>query len=131
MLAALSFTAPWILAGLLILPAIWWLLRVTPPAPQRVQFPPLRLLRGLTASEETPARTPWWLLLLRIMVAALIVIALAGPILGAAPATSGSGPLTLFVDNSWTAAAAWGDRQSAISDALTSAGRTGRAVAIV
>ena len=121
MLSALSFTAPWILAGLLILPAIWWLLRVTPPAPQRVPFPPLRLLRGLTASEETPARTPWWLLLLRMIVAALIVVALAQPILGAAPASPGSGPLVLFVDNGWTAAHAWADRSAAISDALTGA----------
>src|SRR6185295_6603799 len=107
MLAGLSFTTPWILAGLVILPAIWWLLRVTPPAPRRVPFPPLRLLRGLTASEETPARTPWWLLLLRIFVAALIIVALAEPILGAAPVTRNSGPLVLFVDNGWTAAHAW------------------------
>ena len=34
---------PWILAALIALPAIWWLLRVTPPAPRRVVFPPLRL----------------------------------------------------------------------------------------
>src|SRR5213082_499785 len=86
MFTGLNFTAPWILAGLAVLPAIWWLLRVTPPAPRRVSFPPLRLLRGLTATEETPARTPWWLLLLRMIVAALIIVALAEPILGAAPA---------------------------------------------
>jgi hypothetical protein len=131
MLAGLSFTAPWILAGLLVLPAIWWLLRVTPPAPQRVPFPPLRLLRGLIASEETPARTPWWLLLLRLIVAALIIVALAEPILGAAPASPGSGPLVLFVDNGWTAAHAWADRSAAMSDALTSASRSGRPVALV
>src|SRR5690242_18896142 len=128
MLAGLSFTTPWILAGLILLPAIWWLLRVTPPAPHRVPFPPLRLLRGLTASEETPARTPWWLLLLRMIVAGLIVVALAEPILGVPPAAQGTGPLVLFVDNGWTAAHAWADRQAAISDALTAAAR---AVAIV
>jgi hypothetical protein len=37
-LSGLSFGAPWILAGLAILPAIYWLLRVTPPAPRRVYF---------------------------------------------------------------------------------------------
>ncbi|HSC18517.1 MAG TPA: DUF4159 domain-containing protein [Rhizomicrobium sp.] len=131
MLAGLSFTTPWLLAGLILLPAIWWLLRVTPPAPHRIPFPPLRLLRGLTASEETPARTPWWLLLLRMLVAALIVVALAEPILGAPPAAQGSGPLVLFVDNGWTAAHAWADRQAAISDALTAAARAGGAVAII
>ncbi len=131
MFAGLSFTTPWVLAGLMVLPAIWWLLRVTPPAPQRVLFPPLRLLRGLTASEETPARTPWWLLLLRMIVAALIVVALADPILGAAPPWRGSGPLILFVDNGWPAAHAWTDRETAISDALGNAARAVRPVAIV
>jgi hypothetical protein len=131
MFAGLSFAAPWILAALIVLPAIWWLLRVTPPAPQRVPFPPVRLLRGLIATEETPARTPWWLLLLRMIVAALIVVALAEPILGAAPASRGSGPLVLFVDNGWTAAHSWASREAAISDALTGASRSGRPVAIV
>jgi uncharacterized protein DUF4159/aerotolerance regulator-like protein len=131
MFAGLSFTAPWILAGLIVLPAIWWFLRVTPPAPQRVPFPPIRLLRGLTVTEEAPARMPWWLLLLRIVVAAIIIVALADPIFGAAPASRGSGPLILFVDNGWTAAHAWSDREAAMSDALTSAARSGRPVAIV
>ena len=52
---SLSFGAPWVLAGLAVLPVIFWLLRVTPPAPTRVVFPPLRLLLGLPAKEETPA----------------------------------------------------------------------------
>jgi len=42
---------------------IWWLLRVTPPAPRQIAFPAIRLLLGLTPREETPARTPWWLIL--------------------------------------------------------------------
>src|SRR5437773_540214 len=127
----LSFGSPWILAGLIILPAIWWLLRVTPPAARRVPFPPLRLLRGLTGTEETPARTPWWLVLLRMIVAALVIFALAEPILGETAKPLGSGPLVLFVDNGWTAAHAWADREAAISDALTSAARAGRAVTVV
>jgi len=129
--AGWSFAAPYILAGLAVLPAIWWLLRVTPPAPRRVAFPPLRLLRGLTASEQTPARTPWWLLLLRMIAAAIIIVALAEPTIGEAPKAAGSGPLVLFVDNGWTAAHAWADRDAAISDALSAAARAGRAVAIV
>jgi len=42
--AALNFGAPWILAALIGLPALWWLLKVTPPQPRRILFPPLRLL---------------------------------------------------------------------------------------
>jgi len=47
-LGSLAFAAPWILLGLAVLPVLWWLLRVTPPAPRRVRFPALRLLLGLT-----------------------------------------------------------------------------------
>ena len=34
----LSFTSPWMLAGLLALPAIWLLLRLTPPRPRRLSI---------------------------------------------------------------------------------------------
>ena len=43
-LLALGFTTPAILGALALLPVIWWLLRVTPPRPQRISFPPTRLL---------------------------------------------------------------------------------------
>jgi hypothetical protein len=129
--AGLSFGAPWVLAGLIALPAIWWLLRVTPPAPKRVVFPPFRLLQGLASREETPARTPWWLLLLRIVCAAFVIVALSDPIWGRVAAIGGGGPLVLFVDNDWAAAGAWRDRESQLSQILTSAARAGRAVAIV
>jgi hypothetical protein len=127
----LTFAEPLLLAGLIVLPAIWFLLRVTPPSPRRVVFPPLRLLLGLNATEETPSRTPWWLLLLRLIAAALIILALAAPTIGEPPKPLGNGPLVLFVDNGWTAAHAWKDRESAISDLLNGAGHAGRAVAIV
>ena len=73
----MSFAAPWVLLGLGALPALWWLLRVTPPAPRRQRFPAVRLLLGLTAREETPAHTPWWLLALlvgRDLMLALLVL---------------------------------------------------------
>ncbi|HEY5338851.1 MAG TPA: DUF4159 domain-containing protein [Rhizomicrobium sp.] len=126
-----TFAEPWILLGLIVLPAIWFLLRVTPPSPRRVVFPPLRLLLGLNATEETPARTPWWLLLLRLLAAALIIVALAEPTIGVPPKALGGGPLVLFVDNGWTAAHAWKDREAAIADTLTAAAHAERPVAIV
>lgn len=128
---AISFASPWVLAALAVLPAIWWLLRVTPPAPRRVIFPPLRLLLGLASPEETPARTPPWLLALRLIAAALIILALAGPSIGEPPKTAGDGPLVLFIDNDWAAAHAWSAREAAINDALQGAARNDRAVAIV
>ena len=62
-LGPIGFMQPWILLALAALPAIWWLLRFTPPSPKVVEFPPTRLLQELKPTEETPARSPWWLTL--------------------------------------------------------------------
>jgi hypothetical protein len=129
--SSLSFGAPWILTALVALPVIWWLLRVTPPAPRRVSFPPLRLLQGLAMREETPARTPPWLLLLRLLAAALIILALAVPQWGEEKSAGNGGPLVLFVDNGWTAAQNWSVRRAAMSSALETAEHARRAVAII
>ena len=129
MLAQLSFTAPWILAALAALPVLWWLLRVTPPQPRRIFFPPLRLLLGLKDEQQTPAHTPWWLLLLRVIAAALLIVALADPLLGRAPNVAGAGPLVLVIDNGWSAAKNWDERQNVIADLLR--GAADRPVAIV
>jgi hypothetical protein len=130
-LPGLSFGAPWILSSLIALPAIYWLLRVTPPSPRRVVFPPLRLLLGLSAPQETPARTPLWLLALRLFAAAIVIVALADPSIGRPQAALGSGPLVLFVDNGWTAAHTWQYREAALSDVIAGASRVNRPIAIV
>jgi len=122
LLPQLSFGAPWLLLGLLALPLIWLLLRVTPPSPRPQVFPPLRLLAGLINEEETPAKTPWWLLLLRLTAAALLIIALADPILGRGTTPPTPGPLVLVVDNGWTAADGWSERARAITELLHGAG---------
>src|ERR1700732_266701 len=80
-LGSLAFASPWLLAALGALPVIWWLLKATPPAPRRIAFPAIRLLLGLVPREETPARTPWWLILLRTVLAAIVIVALAHPVL--------------------------------------------------
>ncbi|MFC3695034.1 DUF4159 domain-containing protein [Chenggangzhangella methanolivorans] len=128
----LAFLAPWMLTALIALPALWLLLRLTPPRPRTVDFPPLRLLLDVVAKRETPARTPWWLLLLRLGLAALLIFALAKPILNPPPAaSSGSGPLLLVVDNGWAAASEWDARLAAAEGALQSAGDQGRPVALL
>src|SRR4030081_3375288 len=71
-LGSLAFASPWLLAALPPCPVIWWLLRVPPPAPRRIAFPAITLLLGLRPREETPARTPWWLILLRTVLAASV-----------------------------------------------------------
>ena len=112
----LTFTAPWILAALALLPVIWWLLRLTPPRPREISFPPTRLLLDIDQHEETPQRSPWWLTLLRLLLAAILIFALAGPVWRTAePVDTGEGILWLLVDNGWTSARSWDAQASAAS----------------
>ena len=99
-LGPIGFMQPWVLTALIALPAIWWLLRLTPPRPERVVFPPTRLLKGLEDSEQTSAHSPWWLTALRMLLATLLIGALAGPVLHPdRDALPGSGPVLIVVDN--------------------------------
>ena len=130
LITGLTFGVPYLLWALAGLPIIYWLLRVTPPAPKRIVFPPLRLLFGLKSSEETPARTPLWLLLMRLLAAAIAIFALAEPLYDPTPVARGDGPLVLVVDNGWPSAAQWQTRQAAMSRALTGATRDDRPILI-
>ncbi len=125
------FAAPWVLLALAALPLLWWLLRVTPPAPRREVFPAVRLLLGLKAVAETPARTPWWLLALRMLAAGLIILGLARPVLDAGDRLAGQGPLLLVVDDGWASAADWPRRMAAADAVLDRADRAGRKVALL
>ncbi|MBV9252579.1 MAG: BatA domain-containing protein, partial [Acetobacteraceae bacterium] len=125
------FASPWILLALPALPLLWWLLRVTPPAPRSESFPAVRLLMGLRATEETPARTPLWLLALRMLAATLIILALARPILDAGSQLPGSGPVLLVLDNGWASAADWPKRMESATAILDRAARAGRQVALL
>jgi hypothetical protein len=132
-LGPIAFLSPWLLAGLLALPVIWWLLRTVPPRPQRIEFPPTRILIGLDNREKTPAKTPWWLTLIRMLAAALVILALAEPVLNPTrtSALSGSGPVVLVVDNGWASAAQWGQRTSMIERLIAEAEGQSRPVMIV
>ncbi len=127
----LVFASPWVLLALAALPILWWLLRVTPPAPHREVFPAIRLLLGLTATAETPARTPWWLLALRILAAALVIVGLARPVLDAGASLPGSGPVLLVIDDGWAAATDWPRRLAAAAGVLDRAERAGRQAALL
>ncbi len=132
MTGALGFLSPWMLIALGILPLLWLLLRLTPPRPMRLDFPPTRLLVGLEERQKTPARTPWWLTLLRLLLAALIIVALAEPVLRPdARLTAGSGPLLIVLDNGWASAADFNTRRAVAEAAIAEAGRDGRPMALV
>ncbi|MDJ0512681.1 MAG: DUF4159 domain-containing protein [Methyloceanibacter sp.] len=131
-LGPIGFMQPWILLALAALPAIWWLLRFTPPSPKIVEFPPTRLLKELKPTEETPARSPWWLTLMRMLLAALLILALARPVLNPDEGRfTGDGTVLLVVDNGWASAAHWNARREAIEAAIDRADRSSRDVLIV
>ncbi|WP_417773522.1 DUF4159 domain-containing protein [Stappia sp.] len=128
-LIPLGFTAPFALVGLLLLPVIWWLLRLLPPSPRRIAFPPARLLADIDRREETPNRSPLWLTILRLLLAAAVILALAGPQwrpAGAIP--GGDGPLLVVFDNGWASARDFETRRQAAERLVQSAAERGRAV---
>src|SRR6476659_3339699 len=128
----LGFAQPLVLLGLLSLPILWWLLRLVPPRPRRIDFPPTRLLFEIAPKEETPARTPWWLTLLRLTLAALVIIAAAGPLWNPPIATSQANvPMILLIDDGWSAASSWDGRMHTAEDLLARAETDNRAVALV
>src|SRR5208282_4869383 len=129
-LGPLAFAAPWLLLGLVALPALWWLLRVTPPAPKRVRFPALRLLQGLNPAQETPAKTPLWLLLLRLALAACVILALAQPLLNPRVPLTG-GKLVIAIDNGWSSARHWDEMRGALDDLIGRARRAGGDVVLL
>ena len=130
-LGLIVFATPWVLTALVLLPVIWRLLRVTPPPPRVIEFPAIRLLVGLSPQEETPARTPWWLMLLRLLIVTLIILGLARPLYNPQASLAGSGPLLLVVDNGWASGQDWPTLQRDMAAAIQQAARTGRDVVIL
>jgi len=106
-LGAFAFAAPGMLALLLALPVIYWLLRLIPPLPKLVRFPAIRLLIGLEPTEQTPMKMPWWLLLLRLLLATALILAVARPLLNPQADLPGKGPLLLVIDDGWSSAPGW------------------------
>ncbi len=128
----LGFAQPLVLLGLFSLPVLWWLLRLVPPRPRRVNFPPTRLLFEIVPKEETPSRTPWWLILLRLTLAALVIIAAAGPLWNPPLASSNRGaPLLIMLDDGWGAAASWDARLRTADELLARADADNRGVAVL
>lgn len=129
----LAFASPLVLAAIAALPALWWLLRVTPPRPKVIPFPPLRLILDLLPEREKPARTPWWLLLLRLLIAACVILAAAGPVWNPrrVDAAAGRTPLVLLVDNGWASAPDWEERRAVLERLLREAGAAARPVVLL
>ncbi|MGE0699175.1 MAG: BatA domain-containing protein, partial [Hyphomicrobiaceae bacterium] len=131
-LGALAFLNPALLGALALLPVIYWLLRTVPPRPRRIEFPATRILVGIENRDRTPAKTPWWLMLIRLLAAAFVILALAEPVLNPSRegALKGAGPVVLVVDNGWSAATRFSDRLGLVDRLIAEAEAQSRPVLI-
>lgn len=117
-----AFGFPLALFALVLLPVIWWLNRLTPPKPTQEPFAPFEILARVLKKEDTPAKSPWWLTLLRVVLAAIIIIALAEPILNPREERLvAQGPVLIVVDNSWASAPDWQQYQDTANALLNEA----------
>lgn len=131
----ISFLAPLSLIGLLILPLVWWILKITPPKPKIQTFPPLRLLQHILPKEETSSDMPLWLLILRLSLVALIAIALAQPTFtqpdNVRTSNASEQSLVLIMDNGWAAAANWPRLRKEAQNYLSQAQRQNKTVLFI
>ncbi len=127
----LSFNSPWVLISFLTFPLLWWLLRLYPPAPTRIIFPPILLMRRLISRQESPTQVPPWLLALRFTVVATFICALAHPLINAETQLKNAGPLYLIVDDDWASAGRWRARRTAMDNFIEQAAREDRSIILV
>lgn len=132
-LSSLVLLHPALLGAGLLLPVLWYLLKVTPPRPQQIVFPPLVLLLDLLPAQKSPARSPWWLTLLRMLVAALLIFAMAGPVLRPQQnmGHNGNNPLLVMIDDGWASATDWDHRKATAQGLIELAAEHNRAVALL
>ncbi|MDO5657877.1 MAG: DUF4159 domain-containing protein [Paracoccus sp. (in: a-proteobacteria)] len=130
-LGPIGFATPWLLGGLIALPLLWVILRAMPPAPRRISFPGTALLLGLRDARMQAQRTPWWLMLLRMLAAAAVIVALAGPVWRPAPPVAAEGPLLVVMDAGATAAPGWAEAERLALREIGQASAAGRPVALL
>ncbi|GLQ35223.1 LytTR family transcriptional regulator [Amylibacter marinus] len=130
-IANIGFLNPLLLWALAVLPVLYWLLRATPPAPIVRKFPAVVLLLGLLDKENTPDRTPWWLLLIRLVAVAAVILAFAGPVLNPQARSQGDGPMVIAMDATWASAQDWQARLNMAEDLVRQAQQDDRPVALI
>lgn len=129
--SSLLIVNPLILTAIAALPVLWFLLRVTPPAPKLVKFPATRFLQDLVPDEVTPSKTPWWLLLLRMFIAMLVILALAHPVYNPSQNIRNNGDIRMVFSNDWASAQNWDRMQKAALEIIAQASRENRNVILI
>ena len=127
----MSFVAPWVLAGLVLLPVLWVLLRAMPPAPKRIVFGGLNLLLGLQDKTKVAAHTPWWLILLRLMIVTALIVGLSGPMLAPKTDTQMADRVLIVYDGGWVSNAQQRVNETQLEQHLSDAAQADRLVGVL
>ncbi len=86
----------------------------------------MRLLEDVKEHDETPARTPWWVWLLRTVAAIAAILGLSQPVYapGESNQTSADkGAILIVLDNGWASAPRWQELLEATRASLDGGGR--------
>ncbi|MTI10260.1 DUF4159 domain-containing protein [Curvivirga aplysinae] len=126
----LSFSIPWLLLGLLGLPALWFFLRVTPPPPKQVSFPAIMLLTGIFNKNQSSDKAPWWLVTLRLTLLSALILAFAHPRIYQEQTIPGQGSIVLIIENDWASGQNWSDFINVTESILEDAARQNREIYI-
>ena len=131
-LLGIAFANPWLLSALITLPILYFLLRLTPPRPQKQLFAPMLFLQQLKPKEEVAYRSPWWLILLRLILVTCLILALAAPHYQPSPQEfKGEENILMIVDDRWASAPNWEQRKNNVENWLQHAQENGRGIALV
>ena len=115
----LSFYHPLYLISLLFLPFIYFLIKLTPPPPRVILFPPINILKKFVPAEKTPKNSPLLLLIVRLLLGGAIITALAGPYYQISDKVIiNNQPLLIVVDDSWSSAQDWDQRKNFIQNLI-------------
>lgn len=129
-LGPIGFLQPLVLLGLAALPALYILVRILPPRPRRVIFPAVRFLFGLQSPERTSSSAPWWLIALRLLMATLLILAFAGPVLRPNVQLQGPGAVLIVIDNGWASGGHWTEMEAEAEKLIARADEAGLPVRI-
>ncbi len=128
----LAFANPLLLAALVGLPLLWLLLRAIPPAPLKRRFPGVILLLGLQDEDAVSDRTPLWLLVLRMLALAALIVGCAGPLLKPKGADQASdAPVLIVLDGGWASGDSWAAHQQMLTGMLEEFTLAARPVAMI
>jgi len=130
LLSNLTFGNPIALWSLLSIPGVWLLLKIYPPSPKIVTFPPLNFLLKINNDQQTSSNAPLWLLLYRILFLILLIFTFANPIYNTKPIFEKTGPLILLIDNGWSSTTNWESKKEKIYEYINHAEQNNKSIII-